>query len=63
MHNLRHPKCVLSRPDAHEPTSAESYPDKSRPGLKVPESSGVPHLVTYRRRRWAVRKESLHSSV
>ena len=48
------PQVCTVASDAHGPTSVESYLDESRPGLKV-RRPALNHLVTNRRRRWAVR--------
>ena len=54
MYNLRQPQCVLSRPThANQRLLSRTLTRQGR--VSKCQSSGVPHLVTYRRRRWAVR--------
>ena len=45
MYNLRHPKCVLSRP-THTDQRLLSRTSTSRGRVSKCQSSGVPHLVT-----------------
>ena len=61
IYNLRHPTCVLSRP-THADQRLLSRTSTSRGRVSKCQSSGVPHLVTYRRRRWAVRRKPAVSS-